>query len=101
MRIIQMCLVLYAFALLQMSFFVHFLPEGIAVNLIFPAVLFIAVFERAESSLSIAAAVFGGLLIDAFSETVFGFWPLILVAIVITVKLILENYVRLPIPKKF
>ena len=94
-------LVLYAFALLQMSFLVHFFPAGLVPNLIIFTVLCLSIFERSSSYVSMGAALFGGFLIDIFSDGVIGFWPLILLLISIFIKIVLEDYVRLPIPKKF
>lgn len=94
-------LLLYVFALLQMSFLVHFFPSGLVPNLIILTVLCLSIFERSSSYASIGAALFGGFLIDVFSGGVIGFWPLILFLISIFIKIVLEGYVRLPIPKKF
>lgn len=92
---------LYAFALLQMSFFVHFFPAGLVPNFIIFTLLCISVFERSESYVSLGASLFGGLLIDIFSGGVIGFWALILLCVSMLVKIVLKDYVRLPIPKKF
>ena len=94
-------LLLYAFALLQMSFFVHFFPSGLIPNFIILGVLLLTLLERSESSASISAALFGGLLIDIFSGGVIGLWAAILFFMSLFTKIALEDYVRLPIPKKF
>jgi len=96
-------LVLYAFALLEMSFLVHFFPAGLVPNLILIicTVLFLSIFERSESYASMGAALFGGFLADIFSGGIIGLWSAILLVASIFIKIILEDYVRLPIPKKF
>ena len=94
-------LLLYACALLQMSFLVHFFPSGLVPNLIILTVLLLSVFERSETVASMGAALFGGFLIDIFSGGVIGFWSLVLFFTSIFIKIALEDYVRLPIPKKF
>ena len=95
-------LLLYALALLQMSFFVHFFPSGLIPNFIIATVLLASIFERSESHIvSQGSALFGGLLIDIFSDGVIGLWAGILFVASILIKIILEDYVRLPIPKKF
>lgn len=94
-------LLLYAFALLQMSFLVHFFPAGLVPNLIILTVLCLSIFERSSSYSSMGVALFGGFLLDIFSDGIIGFWPLALLLISTFIKIVLEDYVRLPIPKKF
>ena len=95
-------LLFYVFALLQMSFFVHFSPGGLIPNFIILSVVLISVFEKSESYVaSQGSALFGGFLIDIFSGGIIGFWAGILFFSSILIKIILEDYVRLPIPKKF
>jgi len=93
--------VLYFFALLQMSFFVHIFPIGLIPNLIILTVIFLSIFEKNESIASFSAALFGGFLIDIFSEGIIGFWPFVLVLISMLIKQALHNYVRISIPQKF
>ena len=100
-QLFSVFLLLYAFALLQMSFLIHFFPAGLTPNLIILTVLCLSIFERSSSHASMAGSLFGGFLIDIFSGGVIGFWPLMLFLISIFIKIVLEDYVRLPIPKKF
>ena len=100
-RILFMFLLLYLFAILQMSFFVHFFPAGFILNLIVLAVIVLSIFEGRDSYASLGAALFGGFLMDVFSGGIIGFWPLVLLAVSLAIKKILEAYVRFPIPKKF
>lgn len=94
-------LLLCAFALLQMSFFVYFFPNGFIPNLIIGTIIFLTIFEKQKSYASIAAALFGGFLLDVFSEGVIGFWALMLTLASLVIKGVLEEYVSIPIPKKF
>lgn len=100
-QLVGLFLLLYAFALLQMSFLVHFFPSGLIPNLVIVTVLVLSVFEHSSSYASMGAALFGGFLIDIFSGGVIGFWPSILFFVSLFIKIVLEDYVRIPIPKKF
>jgi len=92
---------LYGIALLQMSFFVHMFPQGLIPNFIVFAVVAAALFEKPESYASFAAALFGGLLLNVFSEGIIGLWSGLLLLLTFAIKVILENYVRIPIFQKF
>lgn len=94
-------LLLYTFALLQMSFLVYFSPAGFVPNLVIFTVVFLSIGEKGESYASIAAALFGGFLMDVFSTGIIGVWSLALALIALLIKKALEDYVRIPIPKKF
>lgn len=93
--------VLYVFALLQMSFFVHLFPNGFIPNLIIFAVIALSIFESQDSLASFVAALSGGFLMDIFSEGIIGFWPFVLVLVSLLIKQILQQYVRISIPQKF
>ncbi len=93
--------VLFSFALLQISFLVYFFPRGFIPNFIVLAVLVVTIFEKQDSYAGIAAALFGGFLMDVFSTGIIGFWAFLLTFLSLLTKKILEEYVRLPIPKKF
>lgn len=94
-------LLLYVLALLQMSFFVHLFPSGLIPNFVMLGVLLISIFERAESEVSLGAALFGGFLVDIFSDGIIGFWASVLLLAALLVKIVLKDYVRFPIPKIF
>lgn len=100
-QILGIFVVLYAFALLQMSFFVHIFPIGLIPNLIIFTVIFLSIFERRDSLASFCAALFGGFLMDIFSEGIIGFWPFVLVLISLFIKRAVQDYVRVSIPQKF
>jgi len=92
---------LYAVALLQMSFFVHLFPQGLIPNFVVFAVVAAALFEKPESYASFAAALFGGLLLNVFSGGIIGVWSALLLLLTFGIKVVLENYVRIPIFQKF
>ena len=94
-------ILLYGFALLQMSFFVHLFPQGLVPNFIILGVIALSIFEKQESYASFIGALFGGLLLDIFSGGLIGRWSAILLGLSIAIKMVLENYVRISIPKKF
>ena len=100
-QILGIFVLLYVFALLQMSFLVHIFPIGLIPNLIILTVVFLSILERNDSLASFCAALFGGFLIDIFSEGIIGFWPFVLVLISLFIKQVLQNYVRISIPQKF
>ena len=87
-------------AAIQVSFAPHFSflddkwPEWI--NLIDAAVVMIALFEKRSHRLSWIAVIFGGSVIDLYSDGFFGFWIGILLAVVIFIKFIVKKYVRIP-----
>lgn len=93
-------LLLYFFALLQMSFLVHFSPQGMVPNLIAATVILIALFGRSALNLTVVSAVWGGFLLDIFSASPIGFWISILLAISLFVRMITKHYVRFPIFQK-
>jgi len=99
-KIIIVFTLLYIFVLLQVSFFVHLFPQGMVPNLVLILVLILSIFERPGSYLSSASAVFGGLLLDVYSEGFIGFWIFLLLGFSLVTKTILERYVRISIPQK-
>jgi cell shape-determining protein MreD len=94
-------LLLYAAALFQMSFLVHVFPGGFIINSIAVSVFALAVFERPDSYASFTAALFGGFLMDIFSGGIIGVWAALLLGLSVVIKVVLEHYVRFPIPQKF
>ncbi|MBI2098519.1 MAG: rod shape-determining protein MreD [Candidatus Wildermuthbacteria bacterium] len=94
-------LVFYVFAILQMSFFVHLFPNGLVPNFIILSVVLLSIFEHRDSYASFLAALFGGFLLDVFSGGIIGLWALGLGFASLFIKIVLEDYVRLPILKKF
>jgi len=66
------------------------------INFIDLAVLVIALFERRRGAVGWLAALWGGIFLDMYSDRFFGFWMIVLFAIVGAIKLILKKYVRIP-----
>lgn len=100
-KLFLVVILLYVFALLQMSFFTHLFPAGFIPNLVVAGVLALAIFEKPESYASFTAAIFGGFLMDVFSGGIIGVWPTVLLVVSFILKRVLEYYVRFPIPQKF
>jgi rod shape-determining protein MreD len=100
-KIVGIIFVLYMAALLQMSFLVHIFPNGFIVNFIVLSVIVLVIFEQPGSYTGFVAALFGGLLMDIFSGGIIGVWAGILLGSSVIIKLLLERYVRFPIPQKF
>ena len=89
---------LYALALLQSSFLVHFNLFGMVPNLI---VVLIAAWsflemEKKLFSAALFCAVAGGFFLDIFSSRPFGFYIVMLVAIALFIKFFVRQYVRNP-----
>ncbi len=64
-------------------------------TLVFLAVVLLNLFEKESSKTGIFAAATGGLLLDIFSDSVFGFWLIISVLSSLLIKLILKKHVRI------
>ena len=64
-------------------------------NMVDIAVAVIALFEKRKHRASWIAALSGGIFLDIYSEF-FGFWILILLALVALIKFVLKKYVRIP-----
>ena len=84
------------FLLLQTSFLIYILPAGLIPNLIVGFVALFAVFEKKDRNTKYAAAIVGGLLLDMFSQNIFGFWTVLLITLVLLLQVIIGNYVRTP-----
>jgi hypothetical protein len=88
-------------AILQVSFAPHFelfdAPWFWWANFVDVAVLAIAIFEHRRGRVGWIAALWGGIFLDMYSTgSFFGFWILLLGAVVAIVKLVLKKYVRIP-----
>ncbi|MBI2643944.1 MAG: rod shape-determining protein MreD [Candidatus Wildermuthbacteria bacterium] len=83
------------FAIFQASFLAHIPLWGMVPNILVVFILGIALRENVSSSNSIVCALFGGLLLDIFSERPLGIAALILLIAVLFIKIIRQRYVRL------
>ena len=92
--------VLFVLVLVQASFLNHFVIFGNVWlqigNLAAVFVLVYAMFEHAKGRLSWVAAVWGGMLLDLYSNMYFGVWILSFLALVFMIKFILKRYVSIP-----
>ncbi|MBL7142414.1 MAG: hypothetical protein ISS83_02045 [Candidatus Pacebacteria bacterium] len=103
-RILFFIFFFYLLILIQTSFLVHFNIWGIMPNLVLLAVILINVFGPGRES-AIISSVVGGLYLDIFSLSgflgFFGSYTLILILFSLFLKIVLKQYVRIPIIKKF
>jgi hypothetical protein len=65
-------------------------------NIVLLSVVVFGLFERRGKNASFAAAVFGGAMLDLYSELFFGFWVCVLLAATLFTKLVIRKYVRVP-----
>jgi len=100
MRYIAVIITLYTLTILQTSFFVHFFPHGVVLNLVVLSIIVFSFLEKPDSQFGLVAALFGGFFLDMFSTKPIGFWTLSLVAFVLLLHIVLKNYVQRPILKK-
>lgn len=93
-------LFLYILVLFQASFWPRFdLFSGSwlrYLNAVLAFVVVFSLFEKRKEGGSLAAAAFGGLFLDLYSENFFGFWTIILLSSATLIKFILRRYVRVP-----
>lgn len=86
--------------LLQTSLMPHFGAFGRGwfewINFTTLGVAIIVLFERRRHNFSWLAAVWGGLWLDIYSAHFFGFWTIVLIALVFAVKFGIKKYVRIP-----
>jgi rod shape-determining protein MreD len=95
-KILLLIVSFYFLAALQTSFLAHFNLFGFYPNFILLAVIFINFFEKNDHSLGLVAGIWGGLLLDVFSVSFFGFHVLICLAFSLAIKLIIRKYVWTP-----
>jgi hypothetical protein len=99
-KIVFIIFLLCLLALIQMGFLARLDLIGNSwlryFNIIIMFVVIFAFFERRKENASFTAAVFGGVLLDLYSENFFGFWVLILLTVVLLTKFVVRKYVRVP-----
>jgi hypothetical protein len=84
-------IVVFLMVLFQVSLFPHVFPAGLIVNF---AALFVIIARK------YGLALWGGLLLDIYSDQFFGFWTAMLLIGVFLVESVLRYYVQKPIFKK-
>ena len=84
-------------ALFQTSFLVHTPIFGVVPNLIIIVFLLFHFSKSLRSQLGLASAVTGGLFLDVFSGSPFGFWVVILIVASFVIEVIMDQYVRTPV----
>lgn len=86
----------YLLVLIQTSLFFRFSLFGFPFPLVFIFVLGMAFFEKADENASFATAFFSGVFMEMYSEYPFGLYLFSIIALVLIIKFVLKNYVRLP-----
>lgn len=84
----------FVLALLQTSFFAHFTIQGFLIPVVLIAVFGVSVFSSTYAGLW--GAFVGGLVLDVFSQHVFGYWTVLVVLVSCVVSFFTHTYVRLP-----
>lgn len=84
----------FILALLQTSFFAHFTIQGFLIPVVLIAAVGVSVFDSAYGGLWGAFA--GGLVLDVFSQHVFGYWAVLAVLVSCVVSFFTHTYVRIP-----
>ena len=99
-RPIAILFLLFVLAMIQTSFLNHFAffdNEWLQIgNLVALFVLVYALLEKRKGRLSWVVAVWGGILLDLFSNMRFGVWTLSFIVLVFAIKVILKRYVSIP-----
>ncbi len=95
-KILLTILSFYILVLMQTSFLVHFRLWGYVPNLILIVVILLSIFNF-HVKLGVGAAFAGGFFLDIFSSHFIGFWILILLAVALFIKLVIQRYVRIPL----
>lgn len=98
-KIIFFIFFFYVLILIQTSFLVQFNVFGIVPNLILMAIILINIFTSVPDASGLAAAFIGGIYLDIFSPSFFGFfgfYTLVSLLISLLLKFILKNYVKIP-----
>lgn len=85
-------------ALLQTSFLAHFSIQGFSIPMVLVAIFIVSMFSSAYVGLWGAFA--GGLVLDVFSQHLFGYWTITLVVLSFAVSFIMHTYVRFPLLKR-
>ena len=91
-KIIFFILFFYFLILLQESFFVHFfsyLP-----NIVLVIICLVNILEDREKDFGVFISLIGGIFLDIFSETFFGFYILTSILISFFIKIVLKNYIQ-------
>jgi len=103
-KILFFILFFYALILIQTSFLVHFSLWGVVLNLVLISVILINLLSS-DRALGIISSFVGGLYLDIFSLAgfmgFFGVYTIVLILLSLFLKIVLNQYVRIPIIKKF
>jgi len=98
-KIINFFFLFYFLALLQTSFFLHFLKYF--PNLILIAIVLICLLEDQKNVFGVLAAILAGFFLDIFSERFIGYYILISLFLAIFIKLFLKTHFRLSLTNSY
>ncbi len=100
MNIIFSALFLFSLAVLQASFFTHFLIAGHTLNFILIFVIIWNIIEKKEAKSGIMIAALGGFLCDVYSSAPIGLNMIVFSIIAVVIKIFLKKHVRIPFAEK-
>ncbi len=86
-------------AFLQTSFLAHFPLQGFVIPVVIIGVSMVSVFVKAPFA-GLLGAFAGGLVLDVFSQHVFGYWTIVVVLVLCIVSFLVHTYVRFPFLKR-
>jgi len=95
--LLALCIV---FLVMQTSMLARFGPFGFTANLIAFVVFFTIITGKRRSPYGLTAALFGGILLDFFSELPFGVWTGGFFSVWVFISLILKSHVQIPFFEK-
>ena len=84
---------------LQTSFLAHFPLQGLVIPVVIIGVFMVSVFDKAPFA-GLLGAFAGGLVLDVFSQHVFGYWTLLVVLVFCIASFFIHTYVRFPFLKR-
>lgn len=91
-RILFTSLLFTLIAFLQTSFFPHFPAFGIIPSFFLLLFFFFLVLGRSDSVSWLFPALFGGFVLDMYSDSFIGFWPALLLAFGFFIQMVKERY---------
>ena len=92
-------LVFVFLALLQTSFLAHFPLQGFVIPAVIMGVFMVSIFVKALFA-GLLGAFAGGLVLDVFSQHIFGYWTIVAVLVFCIVSFLIHTYVRFPFLKR-
>ena len=95
MAIILSSILVYFLVIIQYSFFVHFPVFRYLPSIALISIILIFFIEKQENNLGLWISFVGGFILDIFSKSFFiGFYILILILIMLSIRLILKRNIQ-------